>query len=225
MTTSQTATLELDIAELIEEAHERAGVEVKNGYDVRTARRSLNLLTMEWANRQVHLWTIEMDVTGTIAATGTYVLPADTIDVLDVVIRTGTGTNQTDMAIKRVPLDVYAAIPNKNTPGRPVQFSINRLITPQIVLWPEPPDDSYTLVIWRMRRIQDTGSTGQLTMDVPFRFIPALVSGLAYYIAMKKPELVDRVQMLKQIYDEQFDLAITEDRERASVFLRPYISR
>ena len=225
MTTSGTAAFSMDFSDICEEAHERAGVEVKNGYDVRTARRSLNLLTIEWANRQVNLWTIESVVLPLTAATATYTLPADTVDLLDVIIRTGAGTTQNDFAIKRTPLDQYAAIPNKGSPGRPVQFMMDRQITPTLTVWPVPADTSYTLIYWRMRRIQDTGPSGQTTMDVPFRFIPALVAGLAYYIAMKKPELIDRVQMLKAMYDEAFQFAIEEDRDRSSLYLRPYIGR
>lgn len=225
MASSGTTAFNLDIAEMIEEAYEQAGVEVKSGYDVRTARRSLNLLTIEWANRQVNLWTIEQVVLPLVAGTATYTLAADTIDILDLVIRTGSGTTQSDIAIGRIPLDTYASIPTKTAIGRPIQWYINRQATPTVTLWPVPADTSYTMVYWRMRRIQDTGPSGQTTMDIPFRFIPAMISGLAYYIARKKPELVDRIQMLKAMYDESFQLAIEEDRERASTFIVPYVSR
>jgi hypothetical protein len=225
MTTSQTTTFNLDLAEIIEESYERAGLEVRNGYDVRTARRSLNLLTMEWANKQVNLWTIEEVALPLVAGTATYTLAADTIDILDLIIRTGATTTQSDLAIKRIPLDTYASIPNKTMSGRPLQFYISRGLTNTVTVWPIPSDNSYTAVYWRMRRIQDAGTSGEVTMDVPFRFIPALVSGLAYYIAIKKPDLIDRVGLLKQLYDEQWELAIEEDRDRSSIFLRPYISR
>lgn len=215
MTTSGTATFNPDVGELIEEAFERIGLESTTGYDVRTARRSLNLLGLEWSNRQVNLWTIDSNTVPLLAATPTYTLPADTIDLLDVVIRTTTGGVNTDLAIGRLSLGDYSSIPTKASPGRPVQFYINRqAAAPTITVWPVPPDTSYTLVYWRMRRIQDVGNDGALTMDAPARFIPAMVSGLAYYLAQKRAP--DRLVEAKAIYDEQFQFAIDEDRERSS---------
>ena len=220
MTTSGTAIFNPDVSELIEEAYERVGLEATTGYDVRTARRSLNILSLEWANRQVHLWTIESASVPLLAATATYTLPADTIDLLDTIIRTVNGGMNTDLAIGRLSVGQYAAIPTKDTPGRPVQCYVNRqLAAPTVTVWPVPPDTSYTLVYWRMRRIQDVGASGALTMDTPARFIPALVSGLAYYLAMKKAP--ERLQETKAIYDEQFQMAVEEDRERTSFRVMP----
>ena len=222
MTTSGTALFNPDIAELIEEAYERIGIESATGYDVRTARRSLNLLGLEWANRQVNLWTIEEKSIPLLANTKTYVLPADTVDVLDVVIRTTSDGSNTDLAIGRLSIGDYSAIPTKDSTGRPVQFYMDRQVAaPSITVWPVPPDTSYTLVYWRMRRIQDVGIDGSVTADVNARAIPALVAGLAYYLSMKRAP--DRLQEAKAIYDEQWAMMADEDRERAGFTVRPRI--
>jgi len=222
MTTSGTTTFDPDISEIIEEAYERIGVESATGYDVRTARRSLNLLGLEWSNRQVNLWTIESLSVPLVAGTKTYALPADTVDVLDVVIRTTNAGSNTDLAIGRLSVGDYSAIPTKDTPGRPVQFYMDRQIAaPLITVWPVPADASYTLVYWRMRRIQDTGLDGSVTADVQARAIPALVAGLAYYLAMKRAP--DRLQETKLIYDEQWAMMADEDRERAGFTVRPRV--
>lgn len=224
MATSGTAVFNPDVSELIEEAYERIGKESTSGYDVRTARRSLNLLGLEWANRQVNLWTINSATIPLLAATATYTLPADTIDLLDVIIRTVNSGVNTDLSIGRLSVGDYAAIPVKASPGRPVQFYVDRQgAAPTVTVWPVPPDTSYTLVYWRMRRIQDAGADGGLTMDVSARAIPALVSGLAYYLAMKRAP--ERLMEAKAIYDEQFDLMSQEDRERTSFTVRPRFNR
>ena len=219
MTTTGTTSFNLDFAELAEEAWERAGREMRSGYDLRTARRSMNLLTIEFANRGINMWTI---VPGTITLTpgvSTYPLPADTIDIIEHVIRTNAGNPslQSDLTISRISVSTYSSIPAKLTQGRPIQIFVRRLRdAPEVILWPVPDDSTvYTLAYYRLRRIQDAGSGAQ-TQDVPFRFLPAVAAGLAYHIAVKTPELASRVQMLKQIYDEQFDLAASEDREKAS---------
>jgi hypothetical protein len=219
MTTTGTTSFNLDFAELAEEAWERAGREMRSGYDLRTARRSMNLLTIEFANRGINMWTI---VPGTITLTpgvSTYPLPADTIDIIEHVIRTNAGNPslQSDLTISRISVSTYSSIPAKLTQGRPIQIFVRRLRdAPEVILWPVPDDSTvYTLAYYRLRRIQDAGSGAQ-TQDAPFRFLPAIAAGLAYHIAMKVPELAPRVQMLKQIYDEQFDLAASEDREKAS---------
>lgn len=241
MTTSGTATFNMDLNNIVEEAFERCGAELRTGYDMRTARRSLNLLTIEWANRGINLWTIEQ---GSIALTQgdiTYPLPVDTIDLLDHVIRTQTGLNQTDININRISVDTYATIPNKNAQGRPIQVWINRqsgatypvggrpegtnpntgVDHPTINVWPCPDQSNYyTFVYWRLRRIQDAGN-GTTTQDIPFRLLPALVAGLAYYLALKLPGAMERLQTLKAIYDEQWDLASSEDREKAPLRLAP----
>lgn len=226
MTTSGTTAFTLDFGEIAEEAWERAGREMRSGYDLRTARRSMNLLTIEWQNRGLNMWTFEQGTQLLTPGTATYTLPADTIDLLDHVIRTGSGTTQADLAISRISVSTYATIPNKNNTGRPIQLYVQRLRdAPQVTVWPVPDNTQpYTLVYWRMRRIQDAGN-GAETPDVQFRFLPCLVAGLAYYIAMKDPALIERVPMLKAAYDEQFDLAAGEDREKASIRFVPRMFR
>lgn len=233
MTTTGTSTFNLDLNSLVEEAFERCGSELRTGYDLRTARRSLNLLTIEWANRGINLWTIEQGSIALTANTITYNLPIDTIDLLDHVVRTGTGQNQTDINITRISESTYAAIPNKNATGRPIQVWINRqsgadypttgIKYPTINVWPTAPaSNQYTFVYWRMRRIQDAGN-GVTTQDIPFRFLPCMVAGLAYYLAMKIPEAGPRIDFLKQEYEQQFQLAADEDREKAAIRLAPRI--
>jgi hypothetical protein len=298
--TTGTTLFNLDFAELAEEAWERAGREMRSGYDLRTARRSLNLMTIEWANRGLNMWTIEEGSIDLVPGLNTYPLPNDTIDLLDHVIRTGANVSSTqaDLTISRISVSTYATIPNKITQARPIQVWIQRLsgetnptaltlsgaldatsttITlssteglaaagyikldseiiyygyidgnslgacfraqnnttaathtsgtevfvpqlPAITLWPTPDSSTpYQFVYWRMRRIQDAGS-GVQTGDMNFRFLPAVAAGLAYYIAMKQPELMQRVQMLKEAYDEQFMLAAGEDHEKAPIRFVP----
>ena len=231
MTTSGTTTFNLDLNNLVEEAFERCGAELRTGYDMRTARRSLNLLTIEWANKGINLWTIEEGSIAMVQGTVTYDLPVDTIDLLDQVIRTGTGSNQTDINISRISISTYSTIPNKLTQGRPIQVWINRqsgatepstgINYPTINVWPTPDQSSYyTFVYWRLRRLQDAGN-GTTTPDIPFRFLPAMVAGLAYYLAMKIPEAYSRLGDLKVIYEEQFQMAADEDREKAPLRLVP----
>lgn len=301
MTTTGTTSFDLDFTEIAEEAFERAGREMRSGYDLRTARRSMNMLTIEFQNRGLNMWTFEQ---GTITLTpglNTYALPLDTIDLLDHVIRTGqnTASTQADLTITRISVSTYATIPNKLQTARPIQVWVQRLsgqvaptgatlngtinattttITlssttnlpsagfiridsediyygwlnsdntlggvvraqnnttaashttgatiynpnlPAITVWPTPDNSTtYQFVYWRMRRIQDAGA-GIQTADINFRFLPVIVAGLAYYIAMKIPELVERLPMLKAAYDEQFNLAAGEDREKAAVRFVP----
>jgi hypothetical protein len=241
MTTSGTATFNLDLNNLLEEAFERCGAELRTGYDMRTARRSLNLLTIEWANKGINLWTIEQGSIALNQGQIVYPLPVDTIDLLDHVVRTQSGINQTDINITRISVDTYSTIPNKNAQGRPIQVWINRqsgakyppggqpdgtdagtgVDHPTINVWPCPDQSNfYTFVYWRLRRIQDAGN-GVNTQDIPFRMLPAMVAGLAYYLALKIPDALPRVEMLKAIYDEQWQLAADEDREKASLRLAP----
>jgi hypothetical protein len=309
-TTSGTSVFNLDLNDLVEEAFERCGRELRSGYDLRTARRSLNLLTIEWANRGINLWTIEQGQILMNSYQAIYPLPVDTIDLLDQVIRTGNGSqsNQIDININRISESTYSTIPNKNTNGRPIQVWINRqsglipavssttlagsisatdtTITltdgsalppagfvnigeetigyqnivgnqilnawrgqagtaaaphaigstvtknnlPCINVWPtpNPPGDQYTFVYWRLRRIQDAGN-GTTVGDIPFRFIPCMVAGLAFYLAQKLPDVDPaRIPMLKQDYEQQWALAESEDREKATVRFVPrslYYSR
>ena len=231
MTTSGTQSFNLDLSNLIEEAFERAGSELRTGYDFRTARRSLNLLTIEWANRGINLWTIEQGQIPMVQGQIVYDLPVDTIDLLDMVIRTQTGVEQTDINISRISVSTYATIPNKNAQGRPIQVWVNRqsgatepvsgVNYPTINVWPAPDQSNfYTFVYWRLRRIQDAGS-GASTQDIPFRMLPCLVAGLAYYLAMKIPNALPRLEMLKMSYEEQWALASSEDREKAALRLAP----
>jgi hypothetical protein len=303
MTTTGTTAFNMEFTELAEEAWERAGREMRTGYDLRTARRSLNLMTIEWANRGINMWTIE---TGTITLTqglATYALPTDTIDLLDHVIRTqaNNSSTQADLSITRISVSTYATIPNKLVQGRPIQVWIQRLsgetnpttavlngaitstattITlstvvglagsgfirlgtediyytyisgnvlggvfrgqnnttaaaqtdgtavyvpqlPAVTVWPTPDgSQTYQFVYYRMRRIQDTGA-GIQTSDMNFRFLPCVVAGLAYYIAMKVPELQGRLDMLKAVYEEQYKLSAGEDREKAVLRLVPRIA-
>jgi len=233
MTTTGTSTFNLDLNNLVEEAFERCGLELRTGYDMRTARRSLNLLTIEWANRGINLWTIEQGQIAMVQGQIAYDLPIDTIDLLDHVIRTQTGVEQTDINISRISVDTYSTIPNKNAQGRPIQVWINRqsganepgtgINYPQINVWPAPDlSNFYTFVYWRLKRIQDAGN-GVNTQDIPFRMLPCLVAGLAYYLAMKLPEALPRVEMLKLAYEEQWNLASSEDREKASLRIAPRV--
>ena len=234
MTTSGTSTFNLDLNNLVEEAFERCGAELRTGYDMRTARRSLNLLTIEWANKGINLWTVEQGSIPMVQGTVTYSLPVDTIDLLDHVIRTQSGINQTDINITRISVDTYSTIPNKLAQGRPIQVWINRqsgadytatptvgVDYPSINVWPCPDQSNYyTFVYWRLRRIQDAGN-GVDTQDIPFRMLPAMVAGLAYYLSLKIPDALPRVPMLKAMYDESWQLAADEDREKASLRLAP----
>jgi hypothetical protein len=301
MTTSGLSSFNLDLTELVEEAFERCGKELRTGYDLKTARRSINLLTVEWANRGINLWTIEQGQIPMVTGQSTYALPLDTIDLLDTVVRTGTGQNQIDINITRISESTYITIPTKNAQGRPIQVWINRqsgntnssvttalngaisatdttitvvsadnlpsqgyikvdneiimyqnvsgnqllncfrgqanttaashltaasvyqTFPPNINVWPTPnaPGNQYTFVYYRLRRIQDSGG-GVSTQDIPFRFITCLVAGLAFNLSVKLPEVdPNRVLFLKQDYEQQFQLAADEDREKASIRFVP----
>jgi hypothetical protein len=223
MATSGTTAFNMDFTEIAEEAFERAGREMRSGYDLRTARRSMNLLTIEWQNRGINMWTIDSGTINLVQGQTQYPLPADTIDLLEQQLRTNSGNvaTQSDLTLSRISVSTYASIPNKLTQGRPIQLYIERQVdTPKVNVWPVPDNNNYVLYYWRMRRIEDAGR-GVQTADMNFRFFPCLVAGLAYYIAMKIPDLVDRVGMLKSIYDEQFDLAAGEDREKTSARFVP----
>jgi hypothetical protein len=226
MATSGTATYNLELIDLIEEAFERCGVEVRAGHQVRTARRSLNLLLAEWANRGINLWTIDQLDIPLLDGQETYVLPPDTVDVFEVAVRTGTGTSQSDLMLNRISTSVYTTIPNKLSPGRPYQMLVKRAAAgPSLILWPVPNSDTlYTMIVWRLRRLEDAG-TGLTTQDIPFRFLNALTAGLAYQLSMKIPEALPRVAALKAQYDEAWMLAADEDREKAPVRLVPRMYR
>jgi hypothetical protein len=301
MSTTGTTSFNLDVNDLIEEAFERCGKELRTGYDFRTARRSLNLLTIEWANRGINLWTVEQGVIPMVTGQAMYPIPVDTIDLMDMVIRQNNGTsNQIDINISRIAEPTYMSLPNKLAQGRPIQVYINRqsgqenlsgallsanisstattidltstsgltssgfikidnetisypningnqLINcargqngttaathtanatvtvqnlPCINVWPTPnaPGNQYTFVYYRLRRIQDAGS-GVYVQDIPFRFIPCMVAGLAYQLSTKLPDVdMNRIPMLKMDYEEQFKLAAEEDREKAPIRFVP----
>lgn len=226
MATSGTSVFDMDFTEIAEEAWERAGREMRSGYDLRTARRSMNLMTIEWQNRGINMWTIDEGAIPLVQGQAEYDLPADTIDLLEHVVRTGDGSasTQADINISRVSVSTYASIPNKLSQGRPIQLRVARLReAPQVSVWPVPDrSDFYILKYWRLRRIEDAGS-GINSADVNFRFLPCLVAGLAYHIAMKVPDLAPRMQLLKAEYDLQWDLAASEDREKASARFVPRI--
>jgi len=223
MTTSGTSSFNLDLSEIVEEAFERCGSELRTGYDLKTARRSLNLMFADWANRGINMWTFEQGTQTLTPGVATYTLPADTVDLLEHVIRTGAGNaaTQADLTITRISVSTYATIPNKLQQARPIQIWIERLNTPQFTVWPTPDSSqTYQLVYWRLRRIQDAGN-GTNTMDMPFRFIPCMVAGLAYYLSMKVTGAEARMPVLKQQYDEAWALASEEDREKAAVRFVP----
>ena len=300
MTTTGSTLFNMDFTDIAEEAWERAGREMRSGYDLRTARRSMNLMTIEWQNRGINMWTIEEGTIPLVPGQNTYALPNDTIDLLEHVIRTGgnTASTQADLTITRISVSTYATIPNKLAPGRPIQIWVQRMsgetsptgttldgtitstattitvadasnlaatgfikldneiinygyitgntlyncfrgqqnppaaahttgatvynpTVPAVTLWLTPDNSQqYPLVYYRLRRIQDAGA-GVETGDMNFRFLPVVVAGLAYYIAMKVPELAQRLPMLKEAYDTQFDLAAGEDREKAAIRFVP----
>jgi len=222
MATSGTTAFNLDLSEIVEEAFERCGAELRTGYDLRTARRSMNLMFADWANRGVNLWTVEQGTIPLVQGTATYNLPDYTVDLLEHVIRTGAGnaSTQADLTITRISVSTYSSIPNKLTQARPIQVYINRQEDiPTVTLWPIPDgSQSYSFVYWRLRRIQDAGD-GVNTMDVPFRFLPCLVAGLSYYLSMKIPGAMERMGVLKEQYDTAWELASAEDREKAAIRL------
>ncbi|MGC4008851.1 MAG: hypothetical protein QM805_07670 [Pseudomonas sp.] len=212
-----------DMPELFEEAFERAGLEMRSGYDLKTIRRSLNIMSLEWANRGLNLWTIEAGSQPLTPGVATYTMPADTIDLIEHQLRIGTGVSQIDTDLQRVSVSTYAQQAVKNLSGRPTQIYIQRLATStEATLWPVPDSITpYTLVFYRLKGMDGLSSgIGSAVTSVPPRFVPALVAGLAYHIAAKKAP--GAAMMLKQEYEAQFALAASEDRDRASVFFVPY---
>ena len=213
-----------DLPDIFEEAYERAGLELNTGYDLRTARRSLNIMLLEWQNRGLNLFTIDAGTLTLTAGTATYTMPVDTIDVIEHQLRTGSGTNQIDTALERVSVSTYANQSNKNTSGRPSQIYVERLATEtNVTLWPVPDSTTpYELSYYRLKGIDGVSSGLGTNAAIPPRFVPCLIAGLAYYVAMKKPEAAARVVPLKQEYEYQFELAAGEDSETASIKFVPY---
>ena len=216
MTTSSSRDFNLDVGEAIEEAYERCGLEMRTGYDAKTARRSLNIMFSEWANRGLNLWTVEQNTQALTSGTASYTFNADHTDLLEVVIR----RSGTDFSLSRMSRGDYLNLPNKDQSGRPSQYYFDRKITPSVILWPTPDSSSDSLIYYYVRRIQDA-DTLQNTNDIPFRFLPCLVAGLAYYISMKKAP--ERIQILKSVYEEEFQRASDEDEDRVPLKLTPDI--
>ena len=214
MAVSGSTDFELDVSDYIEEAFERCGLEVKTGYDLKTAKRSLNLMFADWANRGLNQWTITQRTQALTQGTASYTLGADVIDVLSVVVR----RSDSDLSMSRVSRDAYLSINSKDTQARPSQFFVDRQVTPVIKIWPTPENSTDVLVYDSLTRIDDA-DTFTNTVDIPFRFYPCLAAGLAYYLSIKKAP--DRIQVLKTIYDEEFDKAQAEDRDRASFSVSP----
>lgn len=230
MTTSGITTFNPNLTEIAEEAWERASggmTELRSGYDFRTVRRSLNLLIAEWANAGINLWTVTEASLPLIQGQAEYALPTDAVDLIEQVTRTNPGsqTQQMDINLSRISVATYSTIPNKLTTGRPIQIYVDRQRdAPRAFVWPTPSNNTYTLVYWYLRRIQDAGN-GTNTEDIPFRFYPALIAGLAHKIAMKIPEGAPRLSMLEAEYVKQFTMAMDEDRNKAPVRFVPRVTR
>ena len=217
MATSGSRDFNLDVGEVIEEAYERCGLEVRTGYDARTARRSLNLMFAEWANRGLNLWTVKQGSITLTQGQAQEALLSDVVDLLDVVVR----RDGTDFEVERISRGEYATLPNKTTQGRTSQYWLNRQIDPVINLWAVPENSTDQLIYYYVRRIEDADSLVDTT-DMPFRFFPCMVAGLAYYMAMKRAP--ERVQLLKTVYEEEFQRAADEDQGRTPLKLQPSLS-
>lgn len=223
---SGTTSFNMDLWEIVQEAYERCGILTLSGKDYTMARRSMDIMMQEWGNRGINLWTVEEGGQVLTADDPTYDLPADCIDLIETMLRTGTGTNQQEYTLTRISVSTYATIPNKLVTGRPVQIYVNRQLTPTFTVWPVPDaTQTYTLAYWQLRRIQDTGNLASNLMDMPVRFLPALCAGLAFNLAMKKPQAFNRIEMLKMAYEEQWNLSAGEDRTRASSRFVPYVAQ
>ena len=214
MTVSGSTNFELDVSDYVEEAFERCGLEVRTGYDLKTAKRSLNLMLGDWANRGLNQWTIEQTTVTLTKGTGNYALGSSTIDVLDAIVR----RDSTDYTLQRISRGDYINIPTKTTQSRPAQFFVDRQIDPTLKLWPVPDNSTDVVIIDKLVRMDDA-DTFTNTMDIPFRFYPCLAAGLAYYLAIKRAP--DRVQLLKAVYEEEFERAASEDRDRTSFNIQP----
>ena len=214
MTTSSSTDFNLDVAEYIEEAFERCGLEAKTGYDLQTARRSMNIMLAEWANRGLNQWTIEQRTQALTANDSEYSLGTDIINILSVVVR----RSGTDFSMTRISRDTFINLPNKTSTSRPTQYFLDRQITPNLKLYPTPENSTDVIVYDALTRMQDA-DTQVNTLEIPFRFIPCLTAGLAYYVAMKRAP--DRIQLLKTVYEEEFERAMAEDRDRSAFNVSP----
>ena len=225
MAVSGTKTFELDVADYVEEAFERCGLELRTGYDLKSANRSLNLMLSEWANRGLNQWTIQQKVLPMVNGTAVYTIdatnPTATIDVLDAFIRETTISQVTDAPMSRISRAAYSNLSTKSTEGKPNQYFVNKQITPTITVWPVPKSTSstsYSLYINALTRMDDA-DVGANTLQMPFRFYPCLAAGLAYYIALKRAP--EKVSMLKQLYEEEFERALSQDQDRVSFRVAP----
>jgi len=214
MATSNSRDFDLDVAELVEEAYERCGLEIKTGYDAKTARRSLNLMFADWANRGINLWTVQLGTQALTAGTTEYTLTSDVVDLLEVVVR----RDNTDFQVQRISRSDYQNLPNKTTSGRPSSIYVDKQISPKINLWPAPENSTDVLRYYFIQRIQDADAAIN-NMDAPFRFLPCMAAGLAYYLSVKKAP--DRVQLLKSLYEEEFQRASDMDQDRVPTRLTP----
>ena len=216
MTTSGSRDFNLDVGEVVEEAYERCGLEVRTGYDAKTARRSLNLMFADWANRGLNLWTVNQGTVTLTQGQGQETLSSDIVDLLEVVLRRGS----TDYTVQRISRGEYVTLPDKTTQGRTSQYYFDRQITPILNLWAVPENSTDQIIYYYVRRIQDADTLVNTT-DLPFRFYPCMVAGLAYYIAMKRAP--ERLQLLKVVYEEEFQRAADEDEDRVPLKLQPSI--
>jgi hypothetical protein len=225
MATSGTYSFNLDLSDILDEAYERAGLELRSGYDYRTARRSLDLMFLEWQNKGLNLWTVQEGSQTLTAGTGRYALAGDQLDVIEASLRTddGDADKQSDMTMSRISISQYSHLTNKLTQGRPVQYWIEK--DPSAIalnVWPVPDDAvTYKINYYYIQRVEDTGSPASNNVDIPARFMPCMAAGLAYYISIKRPEASERAPLLKQIYDEQWDLAADADRDKSSFYMTP----
>ena len=221
MATSGSTDFEPNVAEFVEEAFERCGLELRTGYDLKTAKRSINLMLAEWANRGLNQWTIEQATTTVIEGTTDYNLNANIIDILDVVCRRTVSGTQTDISMDRLSRSEYINIPNKDTKARPSQFFFNKQNNPVLQVWPAPENSTDILVYNKLVRMDDADAATN-NMDMPFRFYPCFAAGLAYYISVKRAP--EKTALLKQLYEEEFDRAMSQDEDRASFRIRPFRS-
>lgn len=220
-TTSGTVAFKLDILTVCEEAFERAGTEMRTGYDLKTARRSLELITLEWVNRGLNLWTVAEGSITLVVGTKTYSLADDAVDVLDATIRSGTGQTTTDFTLTRLSVSTYAQTSNKSTQSRPTSFYVDRQNRGTVTLYPVPNDATETFTYWYVRRIEDLGANNLNNNDMPERALPALIAALAFNIALKRPDLETRIPMLKALAEESYELMASEDRNKASLVFHP----
>jgi hypothetical protein len=221
MATSSSTNFEPNVTEFVEEAFERCGLELRTGYDLVTAKRSINLMLAEWANRGLNQWTIEEGTQTVTKDTKSYTLNSNVVDILDCSIRRTDGSVTTDLSMRRLSRSEYLNIPVKETTGRPTQFFLDKQNAAVLKIWPAPENSTDILVFNKIVRMDDA-DTAINTMDMPFRFYPCFAAGLAYYISVKKAP--EKTQMLKQMYEEEFDRASSTDEDRASFRIRPYLS-